>query len=167
MNASILRLAALLVSSAATVAACSKGDQASQANADSTTSTATTPATPMKGNDKPLPPGRSIRFGTRPDEKMELTIPAELPFLRTAPRSQAAGQETLKLIATTRQTDFRALCQGGFRGVGAMHALDRLLGMTAGGPTRDTSVATGVDEDDWTTVERSFWLQPAAPGKVL
>jgi hypothetical protein len=55
MNASILRLAALLVSSAATVAACSKGDQASQANADSTTSTATTPATPMKGNDKPLP----------------------------------------------------------------------------------------------------------------
>jgi len=54
MNASILRLAALL-SSAAMVAACSKGDQASQANADSTTSVATTPATPMQGNDRPLP----------------------------------------------------------------------------------------------------------------
>jgi hypothetical protein len=124
------------------------------------------PLYPVAGNDKPLPPGRSVRFGTRPDEKMELTIPAELPFLRTAPRSEAAGQETLKLIATTRLTDFHALCQGGYRGVGGMHSLDRLLSMTAGGPTRDTRVQTGVEEDDWTTVERSFWLQPAATGQL-
>ena len=55
MNASISRLAALLLSSAVLVAACSKGDQASQANSDSTASAAATPATPMQGNDKPLP----------------------------------------------------------------------------------------------------------------
>lgn len=55
MNASTLRLAALL-SGALAVAACAKGDQASQANADSAQAVAaTTPATPMTGNDKPLP----------------------------------------------------------------------------------------------------------------
>lgn len=51
MNASILRLAALL-SSAAMVAACSKGGQANQAATDTT---ATAAATPMSGTDKPLP----------------------------------------------------------------------------------------------------------------
>ncbi|HEX4562488.1 MAG TPA: glycine zipper 2TM domain-containing protein [Gemmatimonadales bacterium] len=54
MNVSIFRLAALL-SSAAMVAACAKGDQANQAATDSTTTAAATPATPMSGNDKPLP----------------------------------------------------------------------------------------------------------------
>ena len=54
MNASILRLTALL-SSAAMIAACSKGDQASQANSDTTAAVASAPATPMTGNDKPLP----------------------------------------------------------------------------------------------------------------
>lgn len=55
MNPSTLRLAALL-SGAAMLAACAKGDQASQANSDSTQAVAaTTSATPMTGNDKPLP----------------------------------------------------------------------------------------------------------------
>lgn len=55
MNASTLRLAALL-SGAVMLAACAKGDQASQANSDSTQAVATTtPATPMTGSDKPLP----------------------------------------------------------------------------------------------------------------
>lgn len=54
MNASILRLTALL-SSAALVSACGKGEQASQANPDSSAAVATTPATPMQGNDKPVP----------------------------------------------------------------------------------------------------------------
>ena len=54
MNVSIFRLAALL-SSAAMIAACAKGDQANQASTDSSTTTAAAPATPMSGNDKPLP----------------------------------------------------------------------------------------------------------------
>ncbi|HEX4633793.1 MAG TPA: glycine zipper 2TM domain-containing protein, partial [Gemmatimonadales bacterium] len=54
MNVSIFRLAALL-SSAAMVAACAKGDQANQAATDSTTTAAAVPATPISGNDKPLP----------------------------------------------------------------------------------------------------------------
>ncbi len=53
MNVSIFRLAALL-SSAAMIAACAKGDQANQASTDSSTTAAAT-ATPMSGNDKPLP----------------------------------------------------------------------------------------------------------------
>ena len=53
MNVSIFRLAALL-SSAAMIAACAKGDQANQAGADSSTTAAAT-ATPMSGNDKPIP----------------------------------------------------------------------------------------------------------------
>ena len=53
MNVSIFRLAALL-SSAAMIAACAKGDQANQASTDSSTAAAAT-ATPMSGNDKPLP----------------------------------------------------------------------------------------------------------------
>lgn len=54
MNVSIFRLAALL-SSAAMIAACAKGDQANQASTDSSTTTAAAPAAPMSGNDKPLP----------------------------------------------------------------------------------------------------------------
>jgi len=53
MNVSIFRLAALL-SSAAMIAACAKGDQANQASNDSSTTAAAT-ATPMSGNDKPIP----------------------------------------------------------------------------------------------------------------
>ena len=53
MNVSIFRLAALL-SSAAMIAACAKGDQANQAGTDSSTTAAAT-ATPMSGNDKPIP----------------------------------------------------------------------------------------------------------------
>ena len=80
MNSSIYRLAALLVSSAAMTAACSKGDQASQANTDSTASVATTPATPMQGNDKPMPAARQ-------PERAPATAPAKPkgPSSYTAP----------------------------------------------------------------------------------
>jgi len=79
MNASILRLAALL--SSAAMAACSKGDQSSQANADSTTSVATTPATPMQGNDRPLPSAtRSARS----------SAPAAAPAKPNGPSSYTA-----------------------------------------------------------------------------
>jgi hypothetical protein len=126
------------------------------------------PLYPTAGIDEPLLPGRSIRFGTRSEERMELTIPAELPFLRAESRAAAAGQETLKLIATTRQTDFHALYQPGYRGArvlrGAPSALDRLLGMTASSPTRDTRVQSGLQEDEWTTLARNFWVQPAQGG---
>jgi hypothetical protein len=126
------------------------------------------PVYPIAGIDDALLPGSSVRFGTRASEAMDLTIPAELPYLRTAPRSQAAGQETLKLIATTRQTDFRALYQPGYRGERLVRAqpgaLDRLLGMTAGSATREVRVLGGVEDDDWTTLDKPFWLQPAAAG---
>jgi Caspase domain len=125
------------------------------------------PLFPIAGIDQALPAGRAVRFGTRAEERMELTIPAELPFLPTEPRAAAAGQETLKLIATTRQTDFHPVYQPGYRGEqrrrGQPTALDLLLGMTAGAPTRDTSVQTGIADDAWTTLERPFWLQAPVP----
>jgi hypothetical protein len=126
------------------------------------------PLFPIAGIDQALPAGRTVRFGTRAEERMELTIPAELPFLPGEPRAAAAGQETLKLIATTRQTDFHPLYQPGFRGerrrLDPPTALDRLLGMTAGAATRDATVQTGIADDDWTTLEKSFWLQARAGG---
>ena len=72
MNVSILRLAALL-SSAATIAACAKGDQANQASTDSTAAVATTPATPMSGSDKPLP------ANAQPASKPAATVPGQTP----------------------------------------------------------------------------------------
>jgi hypothetical protein len=127
------------------------------------------PIYPPPGVDKPLPAGHSVRVGIRSDERMDLTIPAELPFVPRALGKAAAGLETLKLIATTRQTDFHALYQPAYRGERVLHArpsaLDRLLGMTAGRATREVSVQGGTEQDDWTTLERSFWLQPAAGGE--
>lgn len=80
MNVSIFRLAALL-SSAAMIAACAKGDQANQASTDSTTTAAAAPATPMSGNDKPLP------ANARPASKPA----AEAPARPAAPSSYTAA----------------------------------------------------------------------------
>ncbi len=78
MNVSTFRLAALL-SSAAMIAACAKGDQANQASTDSST-TAAAPATPMSGNDKPLP------ANARPASK-----PAPAPARPAGPSSYTAS----------------------------------------------------------------------------
>jgi len=123
------------------------------------------PVYPFPGIDEALPPGRSVRIGTRPGEEIELFIPSELPFLRNSPRAAAAGQETLKLIATTRKTDFFQIYQDGYRGEpirrGPLSSLVHLLDMTAGGATRDSRPKAGGDgDDDWTTRTRSFWLRP-------
>jgi Caspase domain len=124
------------------------------------------PIYPMAGIDEALPSGRSVRVGTRADERMDLTIPAELPLLPTASRAAAAGQETLKLIATTRQADFHGLYQPGYRGErvvrGRPSALGLLMGMTAGETTREVRVQSGLEEEDWTTLDVPFWLQPRA-----
>jgi hypothetical protein len=126
------------------------------------------PVYPPIGLDKPLRAGGSIRFGAgdRPAEWLRLEMPPEFPFLRSSPQADTPGKETLKLIATTRQTDFRALYQEGFRGVevrrGRPTSLDRLLGMTAGAPTREVVQSSADEEEDWTTVVRSFSLRPLA-----
>jgi hypothetical protein len=124
------------------------------------------PLYPLPGIDEPLRAGGSIRIGADPDELMELTMPEDYPYL--APASPAdliglAGRETLKVIATTRPADFHLLYQDGYLSPakrGALTALDRLLGIAAGSEaTRDVRVKSRPDEDDWTALERSFWLR--------
>jgi caspase domain-containing protein len=122
------------------------------------------PVYPIPGIDEPLSPGGQVRFGARADEKIEVTLPDDLPFLPGAPRAAAAGQGTLKLLATTRPTHFRALYQPGYRAERPRGALDRLLGMTAGAPCRDLRVQTSREDDDWTALARSFGVHPRAEG---
>jgi hypothetical protein len=122
------------------------------------------PVYPIAGVDEPLRAGGSIRVGTRSEEAMDLMVPPEFPFLPPASPADEVGKETLKVIATTRPTDFYVLFQEGYRAGeparGSMSSLDRLLGITAGGPTREIRIQGRPGEEDWTTVERSFWLQP-------
>ena len=68
------------------------------------------------------------------------------------------GIETLKLMVTTQPADFTWLTQEGTRGIESVGTtLEQLVAMVAGGlGTRDMHSSTS---DDWTTIERSFYLR--------
>jgi len=122
------------------------------------------PIYPLTGIDEPLRAGASLRVGTRAEDLMALTVPEEFPLQPPAAGADTAGQETLKVIATTVPTDFHVFYQQSYRGRrverGGMSLLDRFLDMAAGGPMRDLTVKSRPQEDDWTAFERSFWVRP-------
>ena len=67
-------------------------------------------------------------------------------------------QETLKVIATTRQTDFRSLWLSRMRALEEQSSLAHLIGLaTGGGPTRAVRSLEEADED-WTTDELVFHI---------
>jgi len=122
---------------------------------------------PIEGAGQALAPGRTLYVGVREGDELELALPAGFPYAADpSDRPAAGGDETFKLFAATQPTDLSSLLQTGYRRVAAAGAadggspLDRLLALAlTGRGTRDIQRVSLAAGDDWTTVERSFFLQ--------
>jgi hypothetical protein len=116
---------------------------------------------PPEGGDKALEKGMTLVVGNR-GEIPPFFFPPDFLALPEAVRLRT--RETLKLIVTTKPTDFRPLFQNGyrFRGVQrgdmARSLEDVLAGKLGLASYRGTTRAAGID--DWTTLEQSFRLLP-------
>lgn len=118
---------------------------------------------PVAGSNEALEQGRSIQIGARQGDIIELFIPENFPYvLDPEDTIPIGGIETLKLFATTHEADFGPLVQQGFRSInrGSGKPLLQLLNMALSGHgTRDSRRNRVSFDEEWTTNERSFFLQ--------
>lgn len=111
-------------------------------------------------------PNGTIQVGVRPGENFELFMPDNFPFAKDTVDGIAptGGTEVYMLLATVHPADFSPFVQGGFRGLDALlkagaHRLEELLNlMLEGLGTRDSRRNRVPSDEEWTTVERSFFL---------
>jgi hypothetical protein len=126
---------------------------------------------PLWGPREALQAGEAIEVGVREGDELELFLPDDFPFVPDASSAKArAGVETLKLFATTYETDFASLVQqDGYRSVeqsmGETTMLWQLLDMAlTGWGSRESRKVNLPTDQDWTTVERTFMLQRGEGG---
>jgi hypothetical protein len=125
---------------------------------------------PVAGASEQLASGKSIEIGVRVGDEVELYMPDNFPYVPDPKDKEPdGGTETFKLIATTHEADFSLLAQAGFRDIGPRTAkgagspLGQLLDMAlTGHGTRDSRRNRVPPDEEWTTVERSFFLQRRA-----
>ena len=125
---------------------------------------------PVAGASEQLAPGKSTQIGVRVGDEVELYMPDNFPYVPDPEdKLPAGGTETFKLFATTHEADFSLLVQEGFRDIGLRTAkgagtpLGQLLDMAlTGHGTRDSRRNRVPADEEWTTVERSFFLQRGA-----
>ncbi len=118
---------------------------------------------PISGSNEQLEQGRSIQIGVRKGDVIELYIPENFPYvLDPEDTMPIGGIETFKLFATTHEADFSPLIQQGYRSItrGGGTRLMQLLGMAlTGHGTRDSRRNRLSIDEEWTTIEHSFFLQ--------
>jgi hypothetical protein len=122
---------------------------------------------PIPGSREKLAPDGSVEVGVREGAELDLYLPdsfSEVPDPEDGkPRG---GTETFKLFVTTHEADFSLLAQEGYRsigperGKGTASPLGQLLDMALTGQgTRNVRRRQTQPDEEWTTVERSFFLQ--------
>jgi len=121
---------------------------------------------PGRGANKMLAPGKSIIVGERLHDAFQLRIPKELALVSNSPDvSPNGGTETFKLFATLSPTDFSVFEQASYRDIDDLGSeqhspLNRLLLLSLTGiGTREAMPVQVSEDEEWTTVERSFFLQ--------
>jgi hypothetical protein len=120
------------------------------------------------GEQRPILRGEEngILLGSREGEEIELFLPDGFPFDGMRPAPASGWVETVKLFATTRETDLSSLTQRAVRGADGASGdgdspLGQLLRMSmSGAGTRDLKKNRPEPEGDWTVVQRSFRLLP-------
>jgi len=133
---------------------------------------------PVRGANEPLAPNQTLEFGARAGEELELFFPENFPFvLDPVENTPTEGVETLKVLATTQEANFRWLTQeegyrsgvdpeSGRRGIdlpGSDSPLGRLLSISLSGEgTRDARPVRVAAQEEWTAVSRSFVLRQNA-----
>ncbi len=122
----------------------------------------------MGGQQKAAPRDSAISIGTGSSEEITVALPSGFPY-GGSPRAREEGwRETVKLFATTAEAEFSALLQSNVRAGERVprsrrgdNPLSRLLRASLSGRgTREMVVARPAASDDWTVVQRSFWLVP-------
>ena len=113
------------------------------------------------GNDSTGFTAGILSVGERTGTEIELYLPDDRSLIspQEEPRS---GKEFFKLIATTRRHDLRFLSQPGLReqlGI-PVHPLERMIYLATGPGSQRESRLVVTPEDEWLTIERSFWLRP-------
>ncbi|KAB8314425.1 caspase family protein [Tolypothrix campylonemoides VB511288] len=121
---------------------------------------------PIEGSNEQLAPGQSIEIGVRSGDEIQLAIPSDFPFVPDANKQVPIGEtETFKLLATTRETDFTLRVQESFeRRQVNNNPLRQLLDIAWMGDDGRDAIRSRLrnhrrPEEEWTTVERSFFLQ--------
>jgi hypothetical protein len=122
---------------------------------------------PIAGAAEPLAPGRTNLLGTRDGDKIELYMPEDFPYVPDpTDEKPVGGTETLKLFATTHEADFSWLQQEGVRAAdrqgskGFGSPVRQLLDMAyTGDGAREARRNRVPPDEEWTTVERSFFLR--------
>ncbi|MEC4811922.1 MAG: caspase family protein [Scytonema sp. PMC 1069.18] len=116
------------------------------------------PLYPVVGANQQFLPSKFINIGIRQGQQIELYLPNNFPYI-SPPNDHplVRGTETFKLFATTHPADFSSILQGGLRR-NYDTLLEQLLDMTLTGNGEREARPINQDED-WTTVERSFFLQ--------
>ncbi|WP_412069607.1 caspase family protein [Rubrivirga sp. IMCC43871] len=125
----------------------------------------------VPGANEAVAPGKSLRVGYQGN--IRLDFPPGFPFVREPFEGEPdEGLETLKVFVTTQPTDFSALNQERLRGGplgGPGSTLSALLQRTFRGEPMRAIVIEEVpgEDDDWTTVQRSWLLRRRSAGQSL
>ena len=99
-----------------------------------------------------------LSVGEQAGSEIELYFPNDASLVPLA--ENQSGKEFFKLVVTTRRHDLSFLSQPGLRKNTELpeHPLGRLIYLTTGqGLERETRLSFN-SNDDWLTIERSFWL---------
>jgi hypothetical protein len=122
---------------------------------------------PIEGASERMAPGGSIEVGVRVGDELDLYLPDgffEVPDPQEG--TPRGGVETFKLFASTIEIDLGVLVQAGFRDTpsrvlkGADMPVSRLLDQALTGyGRRDVRRSRLAPDEEWTTVERSFFVK--------
>jgi hypothetical protein len=116
---------------------------------------------PVAGASEELAPGRCIEFGVRHGDEVTLYLPDNFPYIPDpSDEAPVGGTEIFKLLATVHKADFGLLLQPGYRAIEQPTPLGRLLGMALTGHGRRDAQRNRLPlDEEWTTLERPFFLQ--------
>lgn len=126
---------------------------------------------PVQGAAEALSPGKTITYGMRTGEELELYMPDSFPFdPDPIDKAPARGIEVFKLLVTLEPADFSPLLQESYRSLGDHldgvidSPLGTLLRMAlTGSATRDVRRTRIPASEAWAAITRSFVLTPRAP----
>lgn len=106
---------------------------------------------PNRPSDKFEPHCPPVRLGERYGDRIELYMPNEF--------KEDSGVEVFKLFATTHEANFSWLAQGGVRSMRKSRSSFETVFETAINGTQDQRQMTVPVDEEWTTVERAFFLR--------
>jgi len=109
------------------------------------------------------PKGRALTVGADDESSINLYFPKELTFLSDRDGGQLMGREVFKLIVTTKPHDLGFLRAGGLRKQRPLgdlkHPLEKLAYLASKGGSKREAEQRLAPDQEWLTIERSFWLK--------